>query len=293
MISKHPLFLVIGTLLSLTLTDLSAQNKTSSSRVIIEKNYSNWRDSMRLKNFKAWKKYTARHSQVQVRNQIISQKQPFPKALFELPITPPSIVPLKLVSLKENDHTLHALYFGKVDFGVTNSKIPENLLLLKFTKESKTWKYDNSRFYNLEGQDQVRQQLKNKNYSSLDQLEFDLPKTKPTPDPLVAKPDYVGEIIIKSLGIKSMVSINGYPTITLSETETAALIPGGLRKGENPIKITVTELPESSAKKLLSVEVFAYTNSKKPKPVKVFKLAPSDIKAQYNANIFVEPLNIR
>src|SRR6476620_8859334 len=84
----------------------------------LERTYSAWRAALAARDVSGWQKSTASHRQVATRNLIVSQKQPFPDALFTLPMRPAEIATLRFLQIKVLGNTANTAYFGKVDLGL-------------------------------------------------------------------------------------------------------------------------------------------------------------------------------
>ncbi|MEZ0390270.1 MAG: hypothetical protein ACAI34_24540, partial [Verrucomicrobium sp.] len=146
----------------LFLPSLALQADNATSRREMEQAYSRWREAMVTRSLASWQQATAVPRQIMTRNLIVSQKQPFPAALFDLPIRPPETATLRFVKIDINGATGQLVYFGKVDMGLLDSpEIPENLLILKFLREGTAWKFDTTRLVNLATVPDVRATLKN------------------------------------------------------------------------------------------------------------------------------------
>ena len=127
-------------------------------RPALETTYRAWREAMIRRDASAWQRVTAEHRRVEVRNRIVSAKEPFPAAVFDLPAPPPSIQDLKFLEANQSGATAKASYFGKVDFAV-GGEPTENLLVLSFVRGSGGWLYDRADFINLEALPIVRKEL--------------------------------------------------------------------------------------------------------------------------------------
>ena len=116
---KLPLLLVV--LLSSTLIqaqDTGAElpvTPNPSLRPSLEAVYQAWRNAISTGNLTEWENSTALSRQFDTRNRIVSQKLPFPHALFEDPVAAPSLsglIALGVLSTGENGH-LHLFWKGR------------------------------------------------------------------------------------------------------------------------------------------------------------------------------------
>lgn len=289
------IFLIIAITFFLNLS-LSAQD--SSLRPTLEQTYQLWRDSMIRKDFATWQQVTASYRQMTTRNLIVSQRQSFPSALFDIPLMPPAISGLRLVDISQSGDTAAMIYFGKVDIGVAEpSQIPENLLVLRFLRESGRWKFNTTRLVNLEGVPQVRAELKQTNTSShLNSLDF---KADGIVEPIPAAcptPERMGVLQIASFGYQIRAAVNGFNIATVSNNAEEHLIIGGLKRGDNPLELSITplEIPEGARRSVVIHALVLTGDSKKPS-IRVFTYAPEQLptSGQDKKIIHVGPLTMK
>jgi len=288
------LVLLAATATTILAPPAEAQRFDPRLRREVEKVYSDWRKALIGKDYQAWQAHTSKFRQMQVRNEIVSQKQPFPVALFEIPMAPPSLVTLKFVDLKIKGDIAHACYFGKIDFNLGIPNIPDNLLLLKYAREDGVWKYNNAQFFNLDGQDALRASLRTGNYGFLKRPEFDLPDEVPAIPAAVAKPDYVGQIHLLAIGCKASVITDGRVALEAADTQTSELIIGGLKAGPNSVKIEVTPLEGVDDTDIqLGVVIYAYPDDRTKRPVEVYRHEPKVIEAAHEERFLVDADKLR
>lgn len=243
----------------------------------LERSFSGWRTAIATRNLAAWKENTASFRQVETRNMIVSQKQPFPQALFDIPLRAPEPGTLRFMKSEANGLTASAVYFGKVDVGIPDAgEIPENLLLLKFINESGRWKFDTLRLVNLAGAPDVRASLKNGGSSGmLNSPEFVPSGIVPaTPKPCQA-PDHVAALQVASLGYATVPRVNGFALPVVADAAEQHIIIGGLNSGENTLTLEVKPTPvaEGSARHLVVNAVVLTGNEAKPM-IRVFTWKP-------------------
>jgi len=271
-----------------------AQRFDPQARREVERVYSAWRKALIEKDFQSWKLHTAKFRQLQVQNEIVSQKQPFPLALFQIPMAPPSLVTLKFVDLKVKGDIAHACYFGKIDFNLGLPDLPENLLLLKYAREDGVWKYNNAQFFNLEGQDSLRASLRTGNYGFLKRPEFDLPDEVPAIPAAVPKPDYVGQVHLLAIGCTAKISTGGRVALQAADTRKSELIIGGLKAGANMVKVEVTPLEGVEDDEIqLGVVIYAYPDDRTKRPVEVFRHEPATIEASHEERFLVDASRLK
>jgi hypothetical protein len=270
----------------------------SALRPDLERTYSTWRSAIAARDMAGWQKSTAAHRQMATRNLIVSQKQPFPEALFNLPMRPADIATLRFLQVKVEGNTAHSAYFGKVDLGLLEaSEIPENILVLKFVKEASGWKFDTSRLFNLTGSPELRASLQNGGTNQV------LNEPSLAPDgrvPSVAKPcplpDRIGVLQVASIGYVTSATVNGFDVATVRDNAEEHLIIGGLRNGENPLVLKVEEVavPEGEDR-LLQVNAIILTGDEKKPTIKVFdwKAEGKSLTEPVKLSIFVHRLTMR
>jgi hypothetical protein len=235
-----------------------AQGDSGSLRVTLERAYEKWRAAVLAKDARAWADAVTQYRQVVTRNQIVSQKQPFPETVFSVPLDPPPTAGLRLLEAQAVGSTAHLLYFGKVNLGGDPAEIPDNLLVLKFFLEGAGWKYDSSKIVQLQYAPDLRAQLQRGGSPDfLDYPEFTPPGKPPAPPPLCKVPRHVAAATLQSHGYETRMSINGfeYP-VQIDQTEKLLVI-GGLDDGPNEVTLSVkpTQVPQG-AERLLQVDIF-------------------------------------
>lgn len=243
----------------------SAQNPETAARpdntirVSLESAYDAWRGAMASGDLKTWEATTAYSRQIETRNRIVSQKQPFPRALFEDPVGAPTLgglIPLGVLSTGE---TATATYFGKANFGEgAGLAIPDNLLVLHFLKEEGRWKFDNLRVVKIGNDGELLLQIRNSDFSFLQGDEFQpAPFLPPVPQPVEA-PDFVAEAWIDATGYEVKITVNGHPTGTFTNSKVTELVMGGVRRGQNQIRIETKLLEDAPSGTPPKVEVALY-----------------------------------
>jgi len=159
-------FLLPSLLLLAIAADLRAQGRGEELRSDLERTYRGWSGAITQRSMPMWEAQTATHRQVITHNFVVSRKAKWPDAIFDLPFRLPEIATLSHLATFEKGDTANLVYYGKVDFGVLEGRVPDNLLVLKFAREKGVWKFDNTRFFNLDADPAVRQLIAN------DQLEI-------------------------------------------------------------------------------------------------------------------------
>lgn len=237
----------------------------------LAKVYQDWRGAMLGKSISMWQRATAHYRQIVTRNLIISRGLPYPQSIFDIPINPPETNTLKLIECQAVGDTAHLVYFGKIDLGLDSDDIPENLLVLKFLRENGEWKFDTTRFMNLESVPDVRAGLQSGRADFIDRPEFNPSGIVPKTPPNCQKPDYVAMLEVHSFGYETTASLNGFDYSAVADHAGQELIIGGLKRGKNDLKlkIKVTEIP-ADAERLLEVNALIMTHSKEKPQIRVF-----------------------
>lgn len=240
-------------------------------RPTLETTYSAWRESMIRRDPAAWQRVTAEHRRVEVRNRIVSEKQPFPATVFNLPAPPPSIQGLRFLEAKKNGATAKAYYFGKIDFGV-GGEPTDNLLVLSFVHGSGGWLYDRADFVNLAALPAVRKELGEGNLKYLKETPESQPSGQVPPTPIAAPPaKYVAKVYVFSPGREVQVQINKISRHRFANAKEAEVVIGGAVDGPNEVQFTVKKLAGATGKEVMTIRVYLISELAGVKPVKAFE----------------------
>lgn len=209
-------------------------------------------------NLEKWEAATAYSRQIETRNRMVSQRLPFPGALFDSPIESPSLGGLIPLGVLSTGTTATSSYFGKIKFGeVEGAAARDNILVLHFLKEEDRWTFDNLRVVRIDNDSEVLLQIRNGDFSFLQGEEFQpAGQLPPVPQP-VAMPEYVAEAWIDSSGCETTVTVNGHLTGKFPNVKTAELVIGGLRAGQNRITLEIRRLPDSNVPAEIEVAIYA------------------------------------
>ncbi len=227
-------------------------------RVTLERAYENWRTAMAEGDMEKWEDATAYSRQLETRNRMVSQRLPFPQALWENPLESPMLGGLTPLGVLSTGTTATSSYFGKIRFGnVDGVEARDNILVLHFLKEEDRWKFDNLRIVQIQADGELLLQIRNADFSFLQGKEFQpAPQLPPVPQP-VAMPEYVAEAWIDSTGCETTITVNGHLTGKFTDIKTAELVMGGLHRGENQISIEIRRLPESQSAPKIEIAIYA------------------------------------
>ena len=230
----------------------------NSIRVSLESAYTAWSESMAAADLGKWEATTAFSRQIETRNRIVSQKRPFPQALFDDPMEAPPLGGLISLGVLSTGETATSTYFGKANFGAEPGvAITDNLLVLHFLKEEGRWKFDNLRVVKIGNDGEILLQIRNRDLSFLQGEEFQpAAQLPPVPQP-VEMPAMVAEAWIDATGYEVKVTVNGHLTGAFSNVKASDLVMGGVRRGQNNIKIE-TRLLENPSGSSPNVEVAIY-----------------------------------
>ncbi len=240
-------------------------------RPTLETTYSAWRESMIRRDPAAWQRVTAEHRRVEVRNRIVSEKQPFPATLFNLPAPPPSIEGLKFLEAKKNGATAKASYFGKIDF-VVGGEPTDNLLVLSFVQGSGGWLYDRADFVNLAALPAVRKELAEGNLQYLIETPEAQPSGQIPPTPIAAPPaKYVAKVYVFSPGREVQVQINKISRHRFANAKEAEVVIGGAVDGPNEVQFSVKKLEGGTGKEVMTIRVYLMSKLSGEKPIKAFE----------------------
>ncbi|WP_395748152.1 hypothetical protein [Prosthecobacter sp.] len=233
-------------------------------RVALEKAYLKWRDAMLRKDANAWASSISLYRQTVIRNSVVSERLPFPDAVFASEVQPPVLNGLRLLEAQAAGDTAHLVYFGKVDLGQDKELVKENLLKLKFFREKGVWKYDSNRISRLDGAPDVLKELRaGKRPDFLDSPEYTPPGSVPTLPPLCRVPDFKAGYKLQSFGYETTITMNGTKYDPAVDALDQQILIGGLVKGHNEITLNIKPVQRPEGEKA-SLKLRVYTISKDP-----------------------------
>ena len=218
-----------------------------------------------------WQRVTAEHRRIEVRNRIVSEKQPFPATVFDLPAPPPSLQGLKFLEAKQNGLTAKASYFGKIDFAL-NAEPTENLLVLSFIKGSAGWLYDRADVVSLAALPAVRKELAAGNLKYLLETPESQPNGQVPPTPVSAPlAKYIAKVYVFCPGREVQVQINKISNHRFANTKEAEIVIGGAIDGLNEVQYTVKKLEGATGKEVMTIRVYLMPEVENQKPIKSFE----------------------
>ncbi len=237
----------------------------------LEKTYSVWRASLIQKDARTWQMVTAPHRQAEVRNRIVSEKMPFPAAVFDLPAPPPALTGLKFLEAKQNGATAKAAYFGKIDFGVGGDPT-ENLLVLAFVKGARGWLYDRADYVNLSALPDVRKEIAQGDLGYLKGVPEAQPSGVIPPTPIAANPaTNIAKVYVFSPGREVQVQINKISRHRFANAKEAETVIGGARVGSNEVQYSVKKLEGGTGEEAMTIRVYLLSEVAGQKPIKAFE----------------------
>lgn len=269
------LLLCFAACLTIPATLRAADNE--ALRASLDKVYKDWRTALIARSLEDWKRSTTTYRQIVSRNLIISQGLPYPEALFDLPIAPPDVFKLKLLEAEAVGPTAHLIYYGKVDLGlgVSADKIPNNLLALKFFNENGQWKFDSSKFINLNDSPEVRTACESGKLEFLQHPPFNPPGVLPAVPKPCGKPEKVAALRIEAMGYEVTAHINHFDYPTVIDNATQEIIIGGLSRGDNDLTLEIKALPvPEGEERVLNVQAMMQGRDPKKPMIKVFDWTP-------------------
>ncbi|MAS94243.1 MAG: hypothetical protein CMO55_13685 [Verrucomicrobiales bacterium] len=231
--------LILASLGSLVLSCNAGEARPDPAlRPSLESVYEEWRQSMATGNLQQWEASTAFSRQIETKNRIISQRLPFPAALFEDPIGSPSLGGLLSLGVLSTGETATSTYFGKANFGTDpETPISDNLIVLHFLKEEGRWKFDSLRIVKLGNDGEILLKLRNSDFSFLSGEEFQPADQLPPLQQPVNPPELLAEAWIDCTGYEVDITINGHRLGKFTNAKTTELVMGGVKKGNNTIQI--------------------------------------------------------
>ncbi len=237
----------------------------------LESTYQSWRNSLQTKNIINWRKQTAAHRQILVKNRILSEKKKFPQAVFDLPALPPAINGLKHLGIKRSGPTAKSYYFGKIDFGIGGNPA-ENLLVLSFVGAQNSWKYDQMEYINLAAIPDIKKQLAKGDISYIEKNPELMPSGEVPPTPVeVTEAPYIAKVYAYCPGREVRVQINGTSQHLFQDAQEAQLVIGGAKNGVNQIQYAAKNLIEADFKDPMTVRVYLFSEFQGVKPIKIFE----------------------
>lgn len=240
-------------------------------RAELEKSYTAWREAVIRKDARTWQQVTAEHRQIEVRNRIVSEKLPFPAAVFDLPAPPPTVAGLKFLKASRNGRTAKAAYFGKIDFGV-GGEPTENLLVLSFIQGAGGFLYDKADFVNLTALPDVRKELAEGDLGYLEGV----PEAKPSgvvpPRPIAVQPaTTIAKVYVFCPGREVEVQVNKVSRHRFANAKEAETVLGGGRDGLNEVQYAIKPLEGGTGEEALTIRVYLLSEVPGTKPVKVYE----------------------
>lgn len=237
----------------------------------LESTYQTWRLSIQTKNDVIWRKVTAAHRQIAVKNRLLSEKRKFPQGVFDLPALPPSIVGLKHLDIQRRGPTAKSYYFGKIDFGIGGAPA-ENLLVLSFTGALGSWKYDQMEYINLAALPEIKAQLTKGDISYISKSPNLMPSGIVPPIPVAIKEaPYIAKAYAYCPGREIQVQINQTSRHTFQDAQEAQLIIGGARAGINQIQYAIKNLIDQDVKDPMTLRVYLMSEVTGVKPIKIYE----------------------
>lgn len=241
-------------------------------RAELERVYHTWRGAMLNRDARAWRESTSRYRQVHTHNMIVSQRQPYPEAVFAVPMKPPDITRLRLLDARAVGETAQLVYFGRIDLGLEAEDVPDNILVLRYLKDPEGWRFDTSRLVNLAGVPDLRSKLQQGGEPDfLNEPEFTPPGKAPPVPPACKPPQYMAAFQIESIGYETKVRINGFDYPPVSDVGINQLVIGGLNRDENALEMAIkpTELPPGEERSL-EISVMVVRDPAQP-PIPVYR----------------------
>jgi len=252
--------------------------------------YKTWANTFMDQDVAMWQKLTCAHQQRKIRNELVSKRRDFPQDTF-ISGAPNliSLENLEVVSLTQNGISAKALFFGDLQLIQKDSKIPailakKSLYAIDFYAEEGWWKIAQAGIFDLRYQPELKKQLLQHQFEP---IQLPIPSQLPQLDPLVSKADYIGNAWVKAQGVEIDLEINGIRLASVTETQEARLILGGLKLGSNTISYRIKTMDTAVNSNLVAaIEVFALSEKRGNTPVKIWSLQQIKDKGQVDAQGF-------
>lgn len=268
--------LVLASLIAIAFSQpLPAQGGASSSTTQevanLSRTYLAWRQAVMNQNAREWERLTAAHRRMEVRNRLVSEKRPFPAAVFDLPAPPPKLEGLRAIHFSKKGPTAKVAYFGKIDFGVGGDPT-ENLLVLSFVNERGGWKYDKADYVNLMALPDVRKELANNDLQYVRETpECQASGQVPRPALPVREAPYIAKVYVFCPGREVEVTVNRVSQHRFANAKEAEVVIGGARDGVNQVEYRIKKLEGGSGDEALAIRVYLMSQIDGTKPIKAFE----------------------
>ncbi|MBB5349867.1 hypothetical protein HNR46_000088 [Haloferula luteola] len=263
--------------LAIALTTLIATSAADAQDVrpelgkTLSSTYNAWRNALVQKDFRVWQALTAPHRQMEVKNRILSEKRPFPGAVFQVPVPPPGLDGLKLVRLSQVGATAKGVWFGPVDFGV-DGEPTDNLLALSFVQQGGRWLYDRADFVNLSELPAARKEMAEGDFHYVDEIPEAKASGQIPPVPMeVNRAKYIAKVYAFCPGREVNVQVNRISRHRFANTREAEIIMGGAVDGRNEITYSVKPMEGSTGKEAFALRVYLMSEIEGTKPVIAFE----------------------
>lgn len=208
---------------------------------------------------------------MEVRNRLVSEKRPFPGAVFDLPAPPPTLGGLKVMKVSQKGATAKVSYFGKIDFGIGGDPT-ENLMVLAFINHQGRWMYDKAEFVNLAALPDVRKELAAGQTKYLDEVpEANASGVVPRTPVAVPPAKYIAKVYVYCPGRKVDMQVNQISRHEFINTRGAEIVLGGAKDGRNVVTYRVQKLPEGQGNEPIAVRVYLMSEIPGTKPIKAFE----------------------
>lgn len=265
--TRFPTFLAM---LALPVACYSQEPSAALGKALVS-SYEGWRAAVIRKDASAWKRATAPHRQMEVRNRLVSEKRPFPGAVFDLPAPPPSLAGLKMIHLSQKAATAKAAFFGKINFGVEGEPT-DNVMVLSFVNASGGWRYDRADFVNLAALPEVRKELAAGNLKYVAETpEFQASGSVPPTPPAVPAAKYIAKVYVFCPGREVQVQVNQFSRHRFANAKEAEVVLGGAADGVNSITYSAKALEGGTGKEAFAVRVYLMSQIAGTKPVMAYE----------------------
>jgi len=257
--------------------ELPPARQEPAMKAELESVYHEWRTAMINSDQKAWEKATALYRQMETRNRIVSERHPFPEALFDSEMVPPSLANLISLGVFTRKDTASSIYFGKADFGISDpGEVKDTLLVLRYLKEEGAWRFDNSRIVRIGQNPEVLHQIARQDLSFLVGDEFQPLGFIPIIPQAVGAPELMGEIWITSIGFQTEIWVNSHRVGKVENNMGRELVMGGIRKQNNQITLRTKKIPSGNHTPRFEVAIYAAKEPGEP-ATRVFHYGPLEV----------------
>jgi len=250
----------------------------------LESAYGHFLTACKQGDLDAVKQHSSAHWYAAVTNNYVSMGRQFTgERTTQMAEHFPGLDGKSLVRVCQQGPTAGLLYASESAEPDGNDKPRVTFTFIKFTKENDTWKFHGAMEEDREKHQQDGSPTEFDENSLPAHLAID-GRVPEAPAP-IAEPDVVGLLDIVSYGYSTEVSINGQLQRVTTDSSSSGVIRGGLRSGENSLRIVVQRTNDEP---LETPAITIRAAGEDGKPTEVFKFATENAVGTHSTVFTVE-----